>query len=305
MNKVYRTQQVEGMEIPGIIHNSSYFLVQLSVYEDGVVGCWHKSDLEQFREDLRKGWVVPAVPIGESLSIHHLGSFPIVDAHWCHDTKGFHRYVSDCVKKLNPEMKNLWRATPRELEKWDKHRVSWSATATPCKLTSELGYNLADGASCNLFYRKNETLFLTTLTAYNDKSLSIGQGGERFYTLVEINAMFADGTLCTQPQEQEWVTVDGLGKLLFGTPNYIVDVVEKQKMVSELLKKVADEQTAQDLCIEAYYEYLTYPGDWSREELRKAYEAVPEHERIYLGDMDSRDSDFQRILYEPERKREV
>lgn len=54
MNKVYRKQLVEGMGSPGIIHNSSYFLMQLSVYEDGVVGCWHKSNLS-FHPSLKKG----------------------------------------------------------------------------------------------------------------------------------------------------------------------------------------------------------------------------------------------------------
>ena len=34
-------------------------------------------------------------------------------------------------------------------------------------------------------------------------------------------------------------------------------------------------------------------------------EAVPESERMYLGDMDSKDSDYRRILYYPDKKREV
>ncbi len=50
--------------------------------------------------------------------------------------------------------------------------------------------------------------------------------------------------------------------------------------------------------------YLVEPTDFYKEELRKAYEAVPEHERCYLGDMDTRDSDFRRILYTND-KREV
>lgn len=41
------------------------------------------------------------------------------------------------------------------------------------------------------------------------------------------------------------------------------------------------------------------------EELRKTYEAVPESQRMYLGDMDTKDWDFIRILYRPDQKREV
>lgn len=305
MNKVYRKQLVEGMEIPGIIHNSSYFFTRFAVYEDGVISCWHKSDLKQFRNDLHRGWVVPAVPLGESLNIHKLGSFPIVDAHWDYDEKGFHKHVTDCVRTLNPEMKNLWRITPRELEKWKKRRITWSASATPCKVTGDFGYTLADGTASHIFFRQHGELFLTALTGYKDKTLSIGQTDEQFYTLEEIDALFADGTLCTHPKEQEWVTVDGLGRLLFGASDYVIDACEKQKEVVELLKRVADEPTAYDLCIDAYHEYLVEPSDWTREALRKAYEAVPVHERIYLGSMDDRDRDYRRILFTPERKREV
>jgi len=57
-------------------------------------------------------------------------------------------------------------------------------------------------------------------------------------------------------------------------------------------------------CREIYYEYLVYPCEDARERLRAAYEAVPEHERMYLGDMDSKDWDYRRILFTDE-KREV
>ncbi len=43
----------------------------------------------------------------------------------------------------------------------------------------------------------------------------------------------------------------------------------------------------------------------TRERLRAAYEAVPEHQRLFLGDMDTKDGDYKRILYHPERKRQV
>ena len=46
MSKVYRRQLVEGVTIPAIIHNGSYFLIDMAVYEDGTVSCWHKSGAE-------------------------------------------------------------------------------------------------------------------------------------------------------------------------------------------------------------------------------------------------------------------
>jgi len=67
---------------------------------------------------------------------------------------------------------------------------------------------------------------------------------------------------------------------------------------------VQNKPDAHERCINAYHAYLVEPTDFYKEELRKAYEAVPEHERCYLGDMDTRDSDFRRILYTND-KREV
>lgn len=54
-----------------------------------------------------------------------------------------------------------------------------------------------------------------------------------------------------------------------------------------------------------YYLYLENPIEFYRDKLREKYERVPEHERMYLGDMDTKDWDYQRILYRPDEKREV
>lgn len=51
--------------------------------------------------------------------------------------------------------------------------------------------------------------------------------------------------------------------------------------------------------------YLENPIEFYRDKLREKYERVPEHERMYLGDMDTKDWDYQRILYRPDEKREV
>ena len=73
---VYRQQMIEGETAFGIILNSSYFFAELAVYEDGVINCWNKNDLNQFQNSLERGWVVPQIPIGESISVFQLGNFP-------------------------------------------------------------------------------------------------------------------------------------------------------------------------------------------------------------------------------------
>ena len=62
IGKVYTKQLIEGVDIPGIIHNSSYFLSRLAVYENGTVSCWRRCDLKEFEKELCRGWVVPQIP---------------------------------------------------------------------------------------------------------------------------------------------------------------------------------------------------------------------------------------------------
>ena len=306
MGACYSRQLVEGVTIPAIIHNSGYFLISMAVYENGTVSCWHKSDLIQFKEDLRKGWVVPAVPRGKELSVHGLGDFPVRDTRWKHDAHSFYRRVEDTVRCLNPEMANLYRTTQREIDKWNEARVQWSASPTPRKRGSGFLYTLLDGNGGYVFYRREGTLCLSFLTAYADKTLQLDDAGDRFFTPEEIDKLFEDGILLTAPAEEEWVSISGLGEVLLAPPDFgPLPVQEKRKEIAENVSRAAGEPDAHDRCIEAYHEYLVEPGDRTRENLRKAYEAVPEHERIYLGDMDSRDSDFIRILYNPDIKREV
>lgn len=304
MGKVYTKQLVEGIDIPGIIHNSSYFLSRLAVYENGTVSCWHRCDLKEFEEELKQGWVVPQVPLGRTLSIFELGEFRVVDAQWRYDVDGYYRHVQEIVRQLNPEMSNIYRTSKREQDKWEQHRVRWSASPTYCKLTGKIGYQLTDGEMAHIFYRTPQGLELTTLTAYGDGTVQIEAYGEDYLTPEMIDEWFDDGTLTTGPLQDEWVNIDGLGRVLLAPAAYPLSVEDKQQEIKQKIKRACGEEDAHDKCIAAYHAYLVEPSDWTKERLREAYEAVPEHERMYLGDMDSRDSDFLRILYTDE-KREV
>ncbi|MGW9530398.1 DUF7638 domain-containing protein [Paenibacillus terrae] len=180
MQKMYRNKRVEGTRIPGIIHNGSYFLTPIDVYEDGMVNCWDLVDLAGLIGKLESGWIVTDIPEGEHLSIFHLGYFKVTDAHWQFDAQAYYEYIVKVIKQLNPDFSNI-----------DMH----------IKL----------------------------------------QGGK----------------------------------------------------------------TASEKCEDAYHAYLIYPSDYTRERLKEAYEQVPEHLRMYLGDMDNRDTDYIRIIYHPDEKREV
>ena len=80
-----------------------------------------------------------------------LGNFPVLDARWLHDKKKFYEYIVGIVRRLNPEMKNLYCEQPRVTQKWKDARVSWSASPTECKMKDKFGYSLYDGKSHFIF----------------------------------------------------------------------------------------------------------------------------------------------------------
>lgn len=96
--KVYRTQVIEGFSIPAIIHNSSYFFVDIEVYEDGRVACWNFEDLEHFKQDVKRGWVAVSIPDQEDISIHGLGSWTISNGRWEFNEQRFIEYVLSLIK---------------------------------------------------------------------------------------------------------------------------------------------------------------------------------------------------------------
>lgn len=307
MSRVYRKQMVEGVTIPAIIHNSNYFLIQMAVYADGIVSCWHKSDLQQFQQDLRRGWVTPTVPTGKLLSVFHLGAFEIRQAKWLYDEAGFYQHVQEVVRSLNPEMANIYQTTQREIDKWNKLHVQFTADPTPCKEKPGFGYDFWDGESGYIFCRRPEGPCLTPLTCYADKTVQVEALGETYYNMEDIERLFVEGTLTTELKGEEWVRIEGLGDLLLAAMEGQADLTSADKLgeIADDINKLTGEEDSLEICRRAYHYYLEEPSDFSREKLRQKYEAVPEHLRMYLGDMDSRDTDYIRILYHPEDKREV
>lgn len=302
MAKVYRRQLIEGITIPSIIHNMNYFWHNMAVYEDGTVSVWDKVDLEDVPKKISSTWLSFSVPEGKSLSVHGLCNLDILYAKWNFDNESYYNYIIETVKKINPEMANIYRTTQREREKWEKYHVAFTADSTPCKLDGGFGYDLSDGDETNILLHNGGKLLLTELYAYEDGSFSV-DGLDGDFKIEDIEKMFADKTICTKPKKGETVTLGVLGEIKTEA-DYAVSPKEKLGEIKNNSLRIQDKPDAHKLCINAYHRYLVEPTEYNRNKLREAYEAVPEHERMFLGDMDSKDHDFQRILY-TDKKREV
>lgn len=304
MSRVYYKKIVEGESIPAIIRNFNYHLISMPVYEDGSISCWERISFQELKEKLDKKWLVTEIPDGEQLSVFQLGYFEILRGEWNFTPDSFTEYVSGLIKKMNPEMKGLFEEGRTKKEQWERERVSWSATGVEYKLKSNFGHDIMDGASTSLFYQYMDRLWLTKLAVYPDGTIQIEALDGVTCTLDDVRKMFADRILTTTCKASEWVELGALGRVQV-KPGGLVKSKDKLKEIEEMYREVTGEETLYRKCQSLYFEYLSDPSDYLREELRKAYEAVPEHERCFLGNMDIKDFDYRRIIYSPDEKREV
>ncbi|MDE6727623.1 MAG: hypothetical protein K2J80_06750 [Oscillospiraceae bacterium] len=302
MGKVYRQQRVEGVTIPAVIRNGSYFWHSMAVYEDGTVSIWEKVDLENVPQKIAAKKLMFCVPEGGELSVFELCSLKIVSAQWKYEEQSFYDHIVETVKSMNPEMENIYKTTLREQAKWKEYHVAFSASPTPCKLGTKFGYDLLNGDSAHIFLHNDGKLLLTELYCYKDETFSI-DGLDRFFELSDIEKMFNDKILVTKPKSGEKITLGDLG-IIEAEADLAVLPKNKLAEIRNKSLRVQGKPDAHEAAINAYHAYLVEPNEFYKNKLRVAYEAVPEHERCYLGDMDTRDSDFRRILY-TDYKREV
>ena len=307
-NNVYRKERVEGRSFFGIIKNGSYFLSNLAIYEDGIVSAWDKFDIYQFEKALEKKWVVSFIEDNEELNIRGIGDFEILESQWMHKDD-YYKYIKSILKEMNPEMQNIYKTTQREIEKWEKLKVSFLAIPIDFKMKKEFGYDLSNGKSYFIFrksshYSSNKEIFLTYYTIYDDETISI-YNDNNIYNFDNIKNMFDKNELVLYPKEDDTIIIENLAKLKLKPTLKYTNKKEKLKEIEENIKEISGKENAFDYAIKCYHNYLVYPSDYNRELLKEAYEKLPNHERIFLGDMDNKDSDFRRIIYTPNIKREV
>lgn len=304
MGRVYRKQTVEGLTVPAIIHNSQFFWHNMAVYEDGTISCWDKVDLDDVPEVLKRGWLSVSIPDGKSISVYGACSIELTRGKWSFTNESYFKFIKDTVRSMNPEMSNIYKTPEREREKWERLRINFTASPTYCKVIEKpFCYERIKADDTNVFLRVDGALTVSALYAYADESFGV-DGLEKTFTFDEIERLFKDKTLQAVPKDGEIISFGALGIAECRSCFSRVKLKEKLREIENKSLKVQGKPDAHELCLRAYHDYLTEPSDFYRERLREAYEAVPEHERCFLGDMDTRDSDFRRILYSNE-KREV
>lgn len=308
MAKIERKERIEGLTIAGIVNNGGYYYTDVEIYQDGRISAWEMEDLNSIKTRFGspKLRMMTQLPTGAELSISGLGSYRIVDANWTHTPPSYCELIAEKVKQLNPQMANIYYYTEQELALWEQRRCVVFAKSSPFRVVQELFYETECGERSYFFMHKEGINHLVNVVVYKSGQIQVDCPHVNFLlTLDEFKQRAQRGEFFTELTEATEVHIGELGVLTFAADKdgYTELLSDKLEELDVIYEKLNGKDRLQR-CRDVYYQYLENTSDYWREELRKAYLAVPESLRCYLGDMDSRDSDYVRILFTDE-KREV
>lgn len=299
-DRISRTKTIDGRVTPAFIHNGSWFFVNLQVYADGLVNCWELVDLALFREKLDTGWVTTAIPDGEEIAIHGLGAWQIAEPRWALDPDALFERVTSLVRALNPRMENLHDCHGRTTETIGQVNVSilGSPSEQPVRATGPGPFaTQVPGDSVSVFVRAG-ALYLADLRAFADGVIELGRlPVPETLDLAGLAAAVAEGRVLSRVPVGERVVVHSLGSFVVAEEAWSTEIEDIVRSVPDLIDAANGRPDSVERCRVAFAAYEETPTTARREALRAAYEAVPAHNRMYVGDMDTKDIAVRMILY--------
>nr|WP_295868200.1 hypothetical protein [uncultured Chitinophaga sp.] len=298
-NKIYRQQIIEGVSIPAIIHNDSYFFVDLDVYADGRVNCWNFEDMEHFIKDVNRGWVTLSIPDNRNISIHGLGSWAITGGAWLFTPEKFIGYVRELVKTLNPGMLNMYKYHKKVI---NGVAIGESGNGHLYKENKKSPHDIFPetivGDGLNVFYKLKGDYHLVKLNIFPDQTFQLCRLEMPMeLTTAELEEMIASAVIVTAPPVGARVHIYGLGSFTVKEADYAVDIREKLIEIREIVRGLNGEPSSVQVCREAYQQYIADPTARNKALLKVSYENVPDHHKMYVGDMDTKDIAVRMIIY--------
>lgn len=297
-NKVYKTQEIQGVSVPAIIENGGYHFTDLDIYENGRVYCWNFHDFEIFKQEVNNEWVVLSIPDGEDISIFNLGCWKIKNSQWIFNKKSFIAYVESLIREMNPQWKNIYTYVEKKL---GKIIIGENGQGTIFKeIKNEYGFNSKkiEANSLNLYYKENEIYHLVKVIAFADHTLQITRLENPFeISFEEFKKLVKEKKIVTNPPKNSVINIYGLGSFSIEQKSWCNSIKNIQKEIEEIFRKLNNVPTLFEICLNTFKEFKNNPTKENQSKLKKAYEKVPEHQRMYLGDMDTRDTEIRMIIY--------
>lgn len=285
-----------GLAVPAFIHNRQYFHAPLQIYEDGLIDCWGTVDFEIFRRKLKNGWIVTGAPVGTQISFHNLGAANVRACDWQYTPADLVKRVEAAIDLLNPTRTGLINMNGEETEMRGKARCYKFGlpNGRPYRIDADRNEVMAD--SIPLLMREGSEFHFKQWFIYADGLSRVGLTGT-LSSLGDVAARLGKNDLCTSAPDGARIIVEGLGSFESDKSFWHVKPEERVREAHDLLYQLRGGQGYIHKCMNCFQEYESDPSSENRDRLRSAYEAVPEHLRLYCGTMDSKDWPIRRILY--------
>lgn len=299
---VYRTIALHGVKTPGIIENGGYHFTHFDVYEDGRVADWNFEDFERFIKDVERQWVVTSIPDGKEFSCYNLGAWNITDGRWYYTPESYIAYIKSLVLELNPSWTNIHTYQERRV---NGVVVGESGSGTLYKedtVDVDVFFpKKVKGEHHSMFYQLENNYYLVDILLFKDKSIIIhGCGEEKVIDFDVLRQLIAEEIVCSTLPIGARVIIENLGEFTTTEESYSNDIEDLFAELEDDYRKLNGEKSLNNLCLDVFEAYQANPSDELKEALKIAYERVPEHLRMYLGDMDTRDSEIIEIIYGPD-----
>jgi hypothetical protein len=141
---------------------------------------------------------------------------------------------------------------------------------------------------------------LTHISIYRDSMVDCWG----LVTFEEFKQKVRSGWVVTQPPPDAKVSVSFLATFTATNARYWIEPEEFIREVADEIEELNGRPTTRELCFAAWTAYEASPTAATKDALRKAYEAVPAHNRVYvLGDQDRKDNAIRRVLYPEQYER--
>ncbi|MGJ8673861.1 DUF7638 domain-containing protein [Rubritalea sp.] len=285
-----------GYAISGFINNMQCHYTTIDVYSDGVIDCWGFVDRDLFQGKINQNWVVSSARHDQSISIFNLGITNHSNAKWINKSQDIKGLVTELIKDLNPSMKGLvdMQGSDTEVRGHVTYSKMGSSDKKPYRrVKGEL--LLAD--SVPVIIKQDGGIFeLSQLFIFEDSKFRIGVDSP-LISYEELKDLYQSGKLLNKVNAGSRFSLPGIGEFTCDTELGYIDDEDRLREIKDKLgvlngNKSIVTQTAEqfDICSEE-------PSSDNLEKLRSLYEQVPTHERMYCGDMDTKDYDIRRVLY--------
>ncbi|MBB5637024.1 hypothetical protein HDE68_002937 [Pedobacter cryoconitis] len=302
LTTITRTEIIEGFSIPGIILNMHYYYTDVQVYSDGLISCWDMVDLQMFKDKLNKNWITTSVPDGQAISIFSLGRWYIDKGDWIHTKETLYDYVYSLIKRLNPTTENLHNYNGNNSKMIGKANVAKHFIPSPKPYHYEDPNSFLpkkiNGEKFHVFFRNDDNrTYLAELSIYKNGRIDITNiPKKRTFKVDDLKGLISDGQITTNLKLGEAITILGLGSFVVKSGEG-VDITHKHNEIIDKYNELNGEENSIAKCSRIFEEYKLQPTQKIRLELKEAYESVPEHQRIFVGTMDTKDYEVRQVIY--------